>query len=173
MVAMNLRNNMSTNTLHTLKKSYPQLLFTPAASFFWSPQDMAIHYNPQKLTETKGKWSLIHEVAHSLLGHTTYMTDYELLSYEVAAWNKALEIAPNYGLDIKNEHIEECLDSYRDWLYARSSCPTCKLNSIQITPDTYKCLSCFCKWRVSPSRFCRPYRLKTKNATRSYATDGV
>ncbi len=159
---MNLRNNMNTNTLHTLKNDYPHLLFIQGASFFWSPQDKAIHYNPARLTEIEGKWSLIHEVAHGLLGHTTYKTDYELLSYEVAAWNKALDIAHNYSLDIKNEHIEECLDSYRDWLYARSTCPTCKLNSLQVKPDTYKCLNCLCKWRVSPSRFCRPYRLKTE-----------
>jgi hypothetical protein len=154
---------MNTSLLEKFKKSYSSLEFIQDDSFYWSPQDMAIHYNAARLTESEeGEWSLVHELAHGLLGHKTYKTDYELLSYEVAAWQKALEIAPEYDLNINANHIEECLDSYRDWLYARSTCPTCKLNSLQVNPDTYKCLNCLCKWRVSPSRFCRPYRLKTK-----------
>ena len=150
------------NILSKIVVDHPRLSFIPDESFYWSPQDNAIHYNPSRLVDIEGSWSLIHELAHGLLGHKTYKTDYELLSYEVVAWEKALQLAPVYDLIIDPDHIEECLDSYREWLYARSTCPTCKLNSLQIKPDAYKCLNCLCKWQVSPSRFCRPYRLKTK-----------
>ncbi len=148
--------------LSKLQTDHSNLLFMADESFYWSPQDNTIHYDPERLNETEGSWSLIHELAHGLLGHKNYRTDYELLSYEVSAWEKALELAPTYGLAIDSGHIEECLDSYRDWLYARSTCPTCKLNSLQINSDTYKCLNCLCNWSVTPSRFCRPYRLKAK-----------
>lgn len=161
----NLRNNM--NILSKLQTKHSDLLFIADDSFYWSPQDRSVHYNPDKLQSIEGTWSLIHELAHGLLEHKSYKTDYELLSYEVAAWQKASSLAPKYNLSIDTEHVEECLDSYRDWLYARSTCPTCKLNSLQVSPDTYKCLNCLCKWRVSPSRFCRPYRLKTKTPSES------
>lgn len=162
MDVMNMPNSTKNKLplLNSLIKQCPELYFVEDNSFFWSPKDKSIHYNSSKLGEDKGQWSLIHELAHGLLVHSTYKTDYELLNYEVSAWQKAIEIAPKYSVSIDLEHIEDCLDSYRDWLYARSTCPTCHLNSLQINPDTYKCLNCLCKWHVSPSRFCRPYRLK-------------
>ena len=138
--------------LNTLLKQYPGLSFVDDNSFFWSPKDKSVHFSADRLAEAQGQWSLIHELAHGLLEHSTYITDYELLSYEVADWQKALEIAPKYNINIDAEHIEECLDSYRDWLYARSTCPTCHLNSLQIRPDSYKCRNCICKWRASPYR---------------------
>lgn len=160
---MSLRDNMkdkNISLLNSLVEQFPDMSFVESDSFYWSPKDHAIHFNIDKLADIQGQWSLIHELAHGLLNHSTYKTDYELLSYEVAAWQKAIEISPNYDITIAPDHIEDCLDSYRDWLYARSTCPTCRLNSLQVSPDTYKCLNCLCKWRVSPSRFCRPYRLK-------------
>lgn len=157
---MNTQSNINVSfwLLPELIKKHPKLSFIDGQSFYWSPKDQTIHYNLGKLSSVEGSWSLIHELAHGLLGHASYKTDYELLSYEVAAWQKALEIAEQYKLSIEPAHIEECLDSYRNWLYARSTCPTCKLNSLQTSPDTYKCMNCLCKWTVSPSRFCRPYR---------------
>lgn len=164
MVVMSMQSNMhaSSSLLEKLATENPRLSFTEGQDFYWSPKDQTVHYNKDKLDSTEGGWSLIHELAHGLLGHSTYKTDYELLSYEVEAWQKAVEIAERQNVTIDISHIEECLDSYRDWLYARSTCPTCKLNSLQVSPDAYKCMNCLCKWTVSPSRFCRPYRLKTK-----------
>lgn len=164
MAVMSLRSNMNTSKtlLRELVRQYPDLLYVESKDFYWSPKDQTVHFNLEKLNTVEGGWSLIHELAHGLLRHSTYKTDYELLSYEVAAWQKAVEIAGLHNVHIETDHIEECLDSYRNWLYARSTCPTCKLNSLQVSPDAYKCMNCLCKWTVSPSRFCRPYRLKTK-----------
>lgn len=154
--------SLPSNTIASIKADYPSLLFIEDSSFFWSPADSSVHINPDRLTEESGIWSLLHEVAHSELGHATYSSDYELLAFEVAAWEKATELAKKYDHAIDDQHVEDCLDSYRDWLYARSTCPTCKLNSLQTEVNTYCCLNCECIWRVSPSRFCRAYRLKTK-----------
>ena len=143
-------------------KAYPDLRFVADNAYYWSPADTTVHYNEERLDSETGLWSLLHEVAHGVLGHTTYGTDYQLLAYEVEAWEKAIELGKIMSLSISNDHVEECLDSYREWLYARSTCPTCRLNSLQTEVNTYRCLNCDCVWRVSPSRFCRPYRTKSK-----------
>jgi hypothetical protein len=150
------------STIASITTDYPTLSFIEDAAFFWSPADKSVHMNTERLSDESGVWSLLHEVAHGVLEHATYSSDYELLAYEVAAWEKAATLAKKYGSQISDDHIEDCLDSYRDWLYARSTCPTCKLNSLQTETNTYTCLNCACIWRVSPSRFCRAYRLKTK-----------
>lgn len=63
-------------------------------------------------------------------------------------------------LTISEDHIQDCLDSYRDWLHKRSLCPDCNLSSIQIDTHTYMCVFCHKKWHVTAERFCRPYRRK-------------
>ena len=154
--------SLQNSTIAKIAADYPAISFVEDKTFFWSPADQAVHMNTERLGEASGIWSLLHEVAHSTLGHSSYSSDYELLAYEVAAWEKAFKLAEVYGYEIDEQHVEDCLDSYRDWLYARSTCPTCKLNSLQTAVNTYTCLNCECVWRVSPSRFCRAYRLKTK-----------
>lgn len=154
--------SLQNNTIANIAADYPAISFIEDKTFYWSPADQSVHINSDRLQEESGVWSLLHEIAHSCLGHASYSSDYELLAYEVAAWEKAMELATTYGYTIDEQHVEDCLDSYRDWLYARSTCPTCKLNSLQTAVNTYTCLNCECVWRVSPSRFCRAYRLKTK-----------
>lgn len=70
-------------------------------------------------------------------------------------------LPPPYPLlPISEDHIQDCLDSYRDWLHKRSLCPDCRLSSIQTDAHTYTCVFCHKKWRVTAERFCRPYRRK-------------
>lgn len=133
------------------------IIFIAAKVFYWSPKNQTIYYNDQQ-ADLAGKWALIHEAAHALLGHKDYQTDIGLLILEAEAWQKAQEISKNLGVKIDEQHIEDCLNTYRDWLYARSTCPTCMLNSLQIDANAYMCLNCSTRWTVSKSRFCRPYR---------------
>lgn len=95
-----------------------------------------------------------------LLGHRTYQSDFELLKMEVLAWQKAKSLARRYDVSIRQEHIERCLDSYRDWLHARSKCRSCEQAGIEKTPGKYQCLNCSFSWKVTPERFCRVYRKK-------------
>jgi len=138
--------------------------------FYWSPEDRTVYYNRSKLNQEVGHWSLLHEAAHALLDHQTYHSDYDLLMLEVAAWERAQTLASELQLSIDPEHIQDCLDTYRDWLHERSTCPTCSTVSIQVNAQTYRCHNCQTSWLVSASRFCRPYRLRNVNARKPVAT---
>jgi len=144
--------------LATLIATYPQLSFVPGRTFCWSPKKREIQYNP-KVSDSAAVYALLHEVSHALLNHKNYTADFELLHMEVAAWEEAKRIAPVYNISIDEDHIQDCLDSYRDWLYQRSVCPTCSTKSLQQDGKSlYRCHNCHATWQVANSRFCRPYR---------------
>ncbi len=139
-----------------LSVDFPALAFHEGTHHCWSPSDNTIMYehddNPASLI------GVLHEVAHALLHHNDYSSDLELLRKELAAWDKAKALAGHYRVSINDDHVQNCLDTYRDWLHRRSKCPTCKSTGIQYTETTYGCINCDGRWRVTASRFCRPYR---------------
>jgi hypothetical protein len=145
-----------------LQADFPQLKFTSGTQFCWSPETGEILYKAGARGQA-ASWSLLHETGHALLGHQNYKADFELLLLEVAAWQKARELAAKVNLAIDEDHIEDCLDTYRDWLHKRSICPTCTAKCLQQDDHQhYRCFNCHTAWRVSASRFCRAYR-STKN----------
>lgn len=150
-----------TSLLKQLKADFPAVTFTAGKQFFWSPKDQTVFYDTEKDSEP-ASWALLHELSHGLLGHKTYKTDFELLQLEVAAWDKAGELATTYGISIDTNHIQDCLDTYRDYLHARSECPSCTEHGLQKNSTTYSCLNCHTEWHVSSERFCRPYRMLSK-----------
>lgn len=137
-----------------------EIIFAPGVSYYWKPRDKTVFYQKNDPSEI-GLWTLLHETCHGLLNHTSYQSDFELVLLEVEAWEKAEKLATEFGLKIDQEHVQDCLDSYRDWQYKRSLCPRCDLGGIQITPNSYKCIFCSDKWNVSAARFCRPYRRRS------------
>ncbi len=146
--------------LTALKAQLPDITFRPGNEFLWSPSQHLICYRVNNTTESDGIWALLHEASHGILGHTTYASDFELLTLEVAAWHHAQELGKSLGIAIDEEHIQDCLDTYRDWLHRRSTCPTCSTVAIQQSPTEYSCHNCLTRWSVTESRFCRPYRTK-------------
>lgn len=142
-----------------LAASYPQFSFVASTSFYWCPETAEIFYDDTKADQASSIWSLLHETSHGLLGHTTYKADLELLHLEVAAWHHALTLAKELSITIDEDYVQDCLDTYRDWLYRRSLCPGCGSQCLQ-TDNTnfYRCFNCHNHWHVSPSRFCRSYR---------------
>ena len=137
------------------------LLFMPSESYYWSPSNQTVFYQKDDSSEI-GSWTMLHEACHGLLDHQTYESDFELVKLEVEAWERAEKLAADFGINLDQEHVQDCLDSYRDWQYKRSLCPRCDLGGVQIDQKTYSCLFCSDKWHVSESRFCRPYRSKSK-----------
>lgn len=134
-----------------LQQDHPTLQFIPGETFHWSPDDMAILY-PEKSTDAA---SLLHELAHATLKHRHFARDIILLAMERDAWQYAKQFfATKYGVDISQETIDTALDSYRDWLHARSICPTCEATGIQIKQNIYKCLACTATWTVNDARNC-------------------
>ncbi len=142
-----------------LHKKYPTITLSAAKSYYWSPTEKTVFYQESDSNEI-GIWTLLHETCHGLLEHSTYESDFELVKLEVAAWERATELANELKIVIDPEHIQDCLDSYRDWQYKRSLCPRCDLGGIQINQKTYECIFCGSSWHVSTARFCRPYRLR-------------
>lgn len=126
----------------------------------WSPKTKTITYRQGDEGEDN-LWGLLHEAGHAKLQHINFKSDMELLQLEVAAWSVASEIASQLGLIIDPEHVQDCLDTYRDWLHQRSTCPRCGIVSFQETTNRYKCFNCRKTWLVSASRLCRPYRLSS------------
>ena len=143
-----------------LQAEFPDLRFTSGRQFYWSPETSEIFYKASS-HDQQAIWSLLHETGHALLGHQNYKADFELLKLEVAAWERARELAVSLGLKIDEDHIEDCLDTYRDWLYKRSICPNCTTKCLQQGDFVhYRCFNCHTTWRVTASRFCRAYRLR-------------
>jgi hypothetical protein len=139
-----------------LQQTYPDITFIKGEVFHWSPKNKQVTYPTSEAP--KDNLSLLHETGHALLKHTSYTSDMQLLKKEVAAWQKAVQLAPEFGVEIDNNYVQDCLDSYREWIHKRSSCPACSHKGIQRDPDTYLCLNCKTTWHVTIERFCRPYR---------------
>lgn len=144
--------------LASLQASYPELLFAAGKQFCWSPETHEIFYKVGN-DEQRDRWSLLHETGHALLEHHAYQADYELVRLEIAAWGKARELAGQFGITLDEDHIQDCLDTYRDWLYKRSICPSCASKCLQQGDYVhYRCYNCHAVWSVTPSRFGRSYR---------------
>lgn len=144
--------------LPRLRLDYPAISFVEATRFSWHAGDCRVCY--KRTEDIQGTYALIHELGHGLLDHTDYRSDIELLQIEVAAWEKAREIAEHYGFVIDEDYIQDALDSYRDWLHLRSTCPNCYERCLQHDRHTYHCHNCGSEWHVSRSRLCRPYRTR-------------
>lgn len=142
--------------LAKLRHDWPNITFSVSDAFSWSPKQQRISYAADN--QANGAWSLLHELGHALLQHKNYQTDFELVKLEAAAWAKAAQLGQKYGYQIDPDHIEDCLDTYRDWLHQRSACPTCRTTSLQSNMTTYCCYNCDSTWTVSRARLCRPYR---------------
>lgn len=141
-----------------LREQYPTLRFTPGTQFYWSPETGEISYE-STARGRRAVWSLLHETGHALLGHTSYQADFELVRLEMAAWERARELAADFRITISEDHIQNSLDTYRDWLHKRSICPTCGTKCLQQNDFAhYRCFNCHTVWKVSASRFCRAYR---------------
>ncbi|MDO8265472.1 MAG: hypothetical protein Q7T41_00850 [Candidatus Saccharibacteria bacterium] len=140
-------------------KIYPDIAFKEGDNYYWSPSNQTVYFGNNETSE--GLWALLHESGHAILKHIHYYSDIQLVSMELQAWEKAKEIAVSHNIEIDEDHIQDCLDSYRDWIHKRSLCPDCNLAGLQINTHTYSCVFCNNKWKVSTERFCRPYRRKT------------
>jgi hypothetical protein len=149
---------MNNQIIKELSKLNPNIKLQSGESFYWSPEKKLITYSEKLINEPAGQWILFHEFAHANLGHTSYSSDLGLLKLEVEAWGEAKRLSAKFKIEINEDHIQDCLDTYRDWLHRRSTCPTCEIICLQATPTNYKCHNCFTDWSVSASRFCRPYR---------------
>ena len=140
-----------------LAKKYPSITFVKGSRASWSAKTKVITYSSDNSQlET---FALLHELGHALLGHADFNSDVDLLRKESAAWETARGLAAQYNVSLDDDHIQDCLDTYRDWLHKRSTCPVCKAHGVQKDSHSYTCINCSNNWRVTSNRLCRPYRL--------------
>ena len=139
---------------------FSQFTFAEHEIFHWSPKDNCVYYDPKELSSKYGIFQLLHEIGHALCNHKNYTSGIQLLKIETDAWKKAAELATDYNLTISPEQIDRCLDSYRDWLHLRSTCPKCEAVSIEIDTNRYHCFNCMQKWKVPSNQRKRHYRQK-------------
>jgi hypothetical protein len=144
--------------LDTLKREHPDISFEHGDHFEWQPSTRTILYDPE---DSFFEAHLLHEVSHALLNHTDYERDIDLIAMERDAWQMAkVELAPNYGVSVTGDILHHDMDTYRDWLHARSLCPHCGSNGIQIKKREYKCVTCLKTWKVNEARTCQLRRFK-------------
>lgn len=140
--------------LKELKQRYPQFAFVSSDTAHWSPESSTVFYSDD-IAE------LLHELGHALLEHQGYRRDIELLKMESDAWKYAtINLAPIYRVDISEDTVQDALDSYRDWLHSRSTCPECHATGVQRSPEEYSCVVCQTHWRVNEAKSCELRRYK-------------
>ncbi|MGH7157731.1 MAG: hypothetical protein ACREGD_01445 [Candidatus Saccharimonadales bacterium] len=142
--------------IKALRRDFPHVTFVRGEQPYWSPKTKEVYFCTDGGDEKA--LGVLHEVGHALLGHTNYNTDIDLLEKEALAWAEARKLATRYKIQINGAHIEDCLDTYREWIYRRSTCPVCSLNGVERSTRHYYCINCTENWTVGLSRFCRPYR---------------
>ncbi|MGYP002359453074 len=144
--------------LDTLARDYPELTFHAGEQFEWQPAENTVIYDH---TDPSFEARLLHEVGHSLLAHTTYDRDIDLIALERDAWQEAkTNLGPKYNVEITGEDIDADMDTYRDWLHSRSTCPYCESSGIQTGKKEYTCVTCRKTWRVNEARSCALRRYK-------------
>jgi hypothetical protein len=149
----NSLSNTSREFIKILSRDYPKFTFRSGKQEHWSPKTKTITFNPSHPC-----YGVIHELAHAILDHNNYQSDFELLKLESDAWELAAKIAKKYNITIDEGHIQNCLDTYRDWLHRRSACPSCGTHVLQKDSNSYYCFNCNTSWHVSSAKFVRAYR---------------
>ena len=95
--------------------AYPKQRFLPAGYFAYDASEDIVNYDPVGIKTNSGKLALLHEISHAMLGHFHYRFDFELYAMEMDAWNKTRELANKHKLNINEDYINACMDSYDEW----------------------------------------------------------
>lgn len=148
--------------LKQLRHDFPAFRFEQSTNFWWSAKSETIH------VDTSAEHSeafILHELSHAILDHRGYSYDIDLVKLERDAWEYAVRtLTSEYNISIDEQLVQDNLDTYREWLHARSMCPECETTGLQTKQQSYRCLACGHSWRVNEARICalRRYSLQTK-----------
>ena len=152
--------------IQKLSAAHPTVVFEKSDHFAWSPSRRTIYYDPSPSLENDAPFLLLHELSHALLEHHTYRRDSELVAMESAAWERTVQyIADSHkwlasapakipSLTMSDAVVQDHLDTYREWLHARSTCPVCSATGYQTKQYRYACPACSHQWRVNEARVC-------------------
>jgi len=139
-------------------KSFEQFEFEVGNFHVWLPLDKIVLYSPDNLDSNLGRFGLLHEISHGLLGHRFYTFDAQLLGMEQDAWEHALSLAPNYSVKPDHDHIDNCLFTYENWLEQRATCPDCDAFGLQRARNRFSCIECGAHWKTNDRKNARVQR---------------
>lgn len=138
--------------IERIRADYPEFRFETSPDYLWSASRQTIYFNPDI---TNAAEYCLHELSHALLGHQGYEFDIDLIKLERDAWEYArTNLVAKYEIEIEDEIIQDNLETYREWLHARSTCPECKTSGLQSRNQLYRCIACGHTWRVNEARLC-------------------
>lgn len=152
---------MPLTVLDRIRADFPTIRFRQGDAFAWMPEQRTIIHPP--LGSDDAVRQLLHELGHAELAHDHYQRDIQLIDMERDAWLYAVQsLAPRYGLELQmtDAIVQQSLDSYRQWLHDRASCPTCHAVGLETARQRYRCLQCNESWRVNEARTCQLRRYK-------------
>ena len=129
---------MDATFLARIKSNFPDYRFIDGARFSFRPPKTII-IGPE---EPNDSLLLLHELGHALSGHRDFDTSVRRVKMEREAWDKARELAATYEIEFDEEVAESELDTYREWLHKKSSCPKCGLTRFQTPDGNYHCPHC-------------------------------
>lgn len=141
----------TSSLIHKLSADFPTIQFVEGATFLWSPHEQTVSYDS---AHPNTPALILHELSHGLLAHEAYDRDVQLLAIEAAAWEKAKTLAKHYDQPVSEEVIQNHLDTYRDWMHSRSTCPSCTAVGYQVSAKRYSCPACTTEWSVNEAKIC-------------------
>lgn len=128
-----------------LAREYPQFTFKPSKRFTFRPPKTILLGAPQPFYPLLA----LHELGHALCQHSNYHTHIERLKIESEAWQMAKNLYdshPEWGktfdFAFDQSFVEDQLDTYRNWLHQKSTCPHCHLSRYQTPDGQYHCPHC-------------------------------
>lgn len=101
---------MDATFLAKVKSDFPDLRFREGTKFAFRPPSTII-IGPE---EPNDSLLLLHELGHALSGHRSFDTEVKRIKMEREAWDKARELASDYGMKYDEDLVEDELDTYRD-----------------------------------------------------------
>ena len=145
-------------TAEVLDASKLTITFVEGSAYSWDPTTATVTYIDSESPDSIA--TFLHEVGHALCRHASFSSAIELIAIEQEAWAKAVVIAKKLNIMIPPGSIETNLDTYRDWLHARSLCPKCGATGIESTLNRFSCLACHTSWKANEARQCALRRYK-------------
>lgn len=124
--------------LKKIESLYPEFVFKPGKKFLFRPKNTIFYVK----NSTHFELLLLHELGHALLGHYNFGTGLSRLKMESAAWDKARSLAHQFDITIDEDFIESELDTYRNWLHSRLTCPHCGLVRLETKDQKLICPRC-------------------------------
>ena len=124
--------------LGRLQADFPDVVWREGKKYLFRPPK-TIMLGP---AEEYDDLLLLHELGHYLCGHRNFDTLPRRVKMEREAWDKARELCNKYGVSYNEDVAETELDTYRDWLDAKSRCPKCGLTRYQTSDGEFHCPRC-------------------------------